>query len=139
MIVLDTNVLSALMRQSADQKVVDWLDKQPRSSIWTTSVTILEIRFGLQILPLGKRRSVLIQAFEKALVDKIEGRVAAFDTVAAQQAGDLMALRHKKERPGELRDTMIAGIVLACHATLATRNTSHFEDLSIRVVNPWAT
>jgi predicted nucleic acid-binding protein len=139
MIVLDTNVLSALMRQSADQKVVDWLDKQPRSSIWTTSVTILEIRFGLQILPLGKRRSVLIQAFEKALVDKIEGRVAAFDTVAAQQAGDLMALRHKKGRPGELRDTMIAGIVLACHATLATRNTSHFEDLSIRVVNPWAT
>lgn len=139
MIVLDTNVLSALMRQSADQKVVDWLDKQPRSSIWTTSVTILEIRFGLQILPLGKRRSVLMQAFEKALVDKIEGRVAAFDTVAAQQAGDLMALRHKKGRPGELRDTMIAGIVLACHATLATRNTSHFEDLSIRVVNPWAT
>jgi predicted nucleic acid-binding protein len=139
MIVLDTNVLSALMRQSADQKVVDWLDKQPRSSIWTTSVTILEIRFGLQVLPLGKRRSVLMQAFEKALVDKIEGRVAAFDTVAAQQAGDLMALRHKKERPGELRDTMIAGIVLACHATLATRNTSHFEDLSIRVVNPWAT
>jgi len=139
MIVLDTNVLSALMRQSADQKVVDWLDKQPRSSIWTTSVTILEIRFGLQVLPLGKRRSVLMQAFEKALVDKIEGRVAAFDTVAAQQAGDLMALRHKKGRPGELRDTMIAGIVLACHATLATRNTSHFEDLSIRVVNPWAT
>jgi hypothetical protein len=80
-----------------------------------------------------------MQAFEKALVDKIEGRVAAFDTVAAQQAGDLMALRHKKGRPGELRDTMIAGIVLACHATLATRNTSHFEDLSIRVVNPWAT
>jgi toxin FitB len=139
MTVLDTNVLSALMRQSADQKVVDWLDKQPRSSIWTTSVTILEIRFGLQILPLGKRRSALIQAFEKALVDKIERRVAAFDTAAAQQAGDLMALRHKKGRPGELRDTMIAGIVLACHATLATRNISHFEDFSIPVVNPWAT
>ena len=139
MIVLDTNVLSALMRQSADQKVVDWLDKQPRSSIWTTSVTILEIRFGLQILPLGKRRTVLIQAFEKVLVEKIERRVAAFDTAAAQQAGDLMALRHKKGRPGELRDTMIAGIVLACHATLATRNISHFEDLSLPVVNPWAT
>ena len=60
MIVLDTNVLSALMRQSADKQVVDWLDKQPRSSIWTTSVTILEIRFGLQILPVGKRRSALI-------------------------------------------------------------------------------
>jgi len=139
MIVLDTNVLSALMRQSADKQVVDWLDKQPRSSIWTTSVTILEIRFGLQILPVGKRRSALIQAFEKALLDKIERRVAPFNTTAAQQAGELMALRHKKGRPGELRDKMIAGIVLACHATLATRNISHFEDLSVPVVNPWAT
>ena len=139
MIVLDTNILSALMRQSADKNVVDWLDKQPRSSIWTTSITILEIRFGLQILPLGKRRSVLIQAFEKVLVDKIERRVAAFDTAAAQQAGDLMALRHKKGRPGDLRDTMIAGIVVACHATLATRNVSHFKDLPVPVVSPWAT
>jgi toxin FitB len=139
MIVLDTNVLSALMRPSADQIVVGWLDKQPRSSIWTTSVTILEICFGLQILPLGKRRTILNQAFEQVLVDKLERRVAPFDTVAAQQAADLMALRRKKGRPGELRDTMIAGIVLACHATLATRNISHFEDLSVPVVNPWVT
>jgi predicted nucleic acid-binding protein len=139
MIVLDTNVLSALMRPSADQKVVGWLDKQPRSSIWTTSVTILEICFGLQILPLGKRRTILNQAFEQVLVDKLERRVAPFDTVAAQQAADLMALRRKKGRPGELRDTMIAGIVLTCHATLATRNISHFEDLSVPVVNPWVT
>jgi toxin FitB len=138
MIVLDTNVLSALMRQSPDKQVIDWLDQQPRSSIWTTSVTILEIRFGLQVLPVGKRRSALIQAFDKALLDKIERRVAPFDTTAAQQAGDLMALRHKKGRVGELRETMIAGIVLACHATLATRNTSHFEGLSVPVVNPWS-
>jgi len=139
MIVLDTNVLSALMRQSPDKQVIDWLDKQPRSSIWTTSVTILEIRFGLQILPVGKRRSALIQAFDEALLDKIERRVAPFDTIAAQQAGDLMAPRHKKGRVGALRDTMIAAIVLACHAKLATRNTSRFEGLSVPVVNPWAT
>lgn len=137
MIILDTNVLSALMRHSADSKVVEWLDKQARTSIWTSSVTILEIRYGLQILPAGKRRSALIQTFEKVLVDKIESRVAPFDTASAQQAGDLMALRHRKGRPGELRDTMIAGIVLASHATLATRNTSHFEDLAVPVVNPW--
>ena len=137
MIILDTNVLSALMRHSADKRVVEWLDKQPRASIWTTSITILEIRYGLQILPAGKRRSALIQAFEKVLIDKIESRIAPFDAVAAQQSGDLMALRHRSERPGELRDTMIAGIVLASHATLATRNTSHFEDLSVPVVNPW--
>ena len=137
MIILDTNVLSALMQQETDRSVVAWLDKQPRTSIWTTSVTILEIRFGLQILPTGKRRSRLMEAFETLLVDELGRRVAPFDTVAAQYAGDLMAFRHKKGRPVELRDTMIAGIVLACHATLATRNTPHFEDLSVPVVNPW--
>ena len=137
MIVLDTNVLSALMRHPPGGRVVEWLDKQPRMSIWTTSITILEIRYGLQILPIGKRRSALLQAFERVLVEKIESRVAPFDTFAAQQAGDLTAVRHNKGLPGELRDTMIAGIVLASHAKLATRNTSHFEDLSVPVVNPW--
>ena len=136
MIILDTNVLSALMRQTPDKNVIVWLDQQPRTSVWTTSVTILEVRFGLQILPLGKRKSLLIQAFE-AVLDKIGYRVAPFDAAAAQQAGDLMASRQKKGRPGELRDTMIAGIVLAHHATLATRNITHFEDLSVPVINPW--
>jgi len=137
MIILDTNVFSALMRQTADENVIHWLDKKPRTSIWTTSVTILEIQFGLQILPAGKRRSLLIKAFETVLVEEMGRRVAPFDTIAAQYAADLMALRHRKGRPVELRETMIAGIVLACHATLATRNTAHFEDLSIPVINPW--
>ncbi len=136
MIVLDTNVLSALMRQTPDKSVIVWLDKQPRTSIWTTSVTILEVRFGLQVMPLGKRRSLLIREFETVL-DKIGYRIAPFDAAAAQQAGDLMASRQKKGRPGDLRDTMIAGIVLAHHATLATRNITHFEDLSVPVINPW--
>jgi toxin FitB len=85
----------------------------------------------------GKRRSALVQAFEE-LIEKIGHRVIAFDAAAAQQAGDLMASRHKKGRPGELRDTMIAGIVLAQHATLATRNTAHFNDISAPLINPWS-
>lgn len=137
MIILDTNVLSALMRRIPDNQVIAWLDQQPRTSIWTTSVTVLEIRFGFQIMPAGKRRAVLMGAFEDVLNDKIERRIAPFDTAAAQQAGDLMAVRYRQGRPVELRDTMIAGIALACHATLATRNTSHFEDLSIPLINPW--
>jgi predicted nucleic acid-binding protein len=137
MIILDTNVLSALMRQAPDKRVVDWLDQQPRTSIWTTAVTVLEVRFGLQIMASGKRRSALVQAFDGVL-DKIGHRVAPFDAAAAQQAGDLMASRHKKGRPGELRDTMIAGIVLAQHATLATRNTAHFDDISAPLIDPWA-
>jgi len=135
-IMLDTNVLSALMQQAPDQSVIAWLDRQPRTSIWTTSVTILEVRFGLQIMAIGKRRSLLLAAFE-AFLEKIGHRITAFDAAAAEQAGDLMASRQRKGRPGELRDTMIAGIALAHHATLATRNTDHFADVPVPVVNPW--
>lgn len=137
MIVLDTNVFSALMQQIPDTHVIAWLDQQPRTSVWTTSVTVLEIRFGLQIMATGRRRSLLLQAFDTVL-DRMGRRIAAFDGVAAAQAADLMAARQRKGRPGDLRDTMIAGIVLAHHATLATRNTSHFADLAVPVVNPWA-
>lgn len=136
MIILDTNVLSALMRQTPDQHVIEWLDRQPRTSIWTTAVTILEIRFGLQIMAAGKRRLLLIQAFETAL-EAMGNRIASFDAAAATTAAELMAAGQKRGRPGDLRDTMIAGIVLAHRATLATRNTSHFEDLSVPVINPW--
>ena len=136
MIVLDTNVLSALMRQTPDERVVAWLDLQPRTSVWTTSVTVLEIRFGLQILPAGKWQTLLIHAFETVL-DKISHRIAPFDAASAELAGDLMASRQKKGRPGDLRDTMIAGIVLSHHATLATRNRAHFDDLRAPVIDPW--
>jgi toxin FitB len=137
MTILDTNVISALMQTAPDKHVVAWLDWQPRTSIWTTSITLLEVRFGLEIMAAGKKRSALIQAFE-ALLEAIGQRVAPFDADAARQAADLMASRQKKGRPGDLRDTMIAGIVLASHAVLATRNTSHFRDISAAVVDPWS-
>jgi predicted nucleic acid-binding protein len=136
-IILDTNVLSALMRQLPDQSVVAWLDDQPRTSVWTTSVTVLEIQFGLQILAPGKRRTLLSEAFDE-LLDRLGQRVVTFDVEAARKASHLMAQRHKTGRPGDLRDTMIAGIAIAQHATLATRNTSHFEDAGIPLINPWA-
>lgn len=137
MIILDTNVLSALMRERPDQQVIDWLDRQPRTSIWTSSITLLEVRFGLQILAAGRRRSALMQALA-ALLELMGGRVAGFDLAAANSAADLMAMRQKKGRPVELRDSMIAGIVLAQHATLATRHLAHFDDLAVPVINPWA-
>ncbi len=136
MIVLDTNILSAVMRQEPDATVVAWLDRQSRTSVWTTSITVLEIRFGFQIMAAGKRRSLLLESFE-SLLDTMGHRIAPFDDDAATQAADLMASRQRKGRPIELRDTMIAGIVVARHATLATRNVVHFEDLSVVVVNPW--
>ena len=100
------------------------------------SVTVLEVRFGLQVMAPGRRKTALVGAFEAAL-NVIGQRVLAFDVDAAEQAGDLLASRQKRGRPGDLRDTMIAGIALAQHATLATRNTAHFSDLTVPLVNPW--
>jgi predicted nucleic acid-binding protein len=138
MILLDTNIVSALMLDRPSIEVAAWLDHQPHLSIWTTSMTVFEIRFGLNLMPAGKRRSQRISAFERILAEVIENRVAAFDDAAAERTAELAAAREKIGRPGELRDTMIAGIVLANHATLATRNVRHFEDISKSVVNPWA-
>jgi toxin FitB len=137
MIILDTNVLSALMLRVPDAIVATWLDKQPPDSVWTTSVTLFEIRFGLEGMPLGKRRSELSQDLERLLVS-IDYRIAPFDTEAANSAGVLMAARRLKGRPRELRDTIIAGIVLANHATLATRNVRDFEDIGAKLIDPWA-
>jgi predicted nucleic acid-binding protein len=136
MIILDSNVLSELMRPRPEPRVIAWLDRQPQTSIWTTSVTVLEIRFGLQVMPAGRRRDIYSQDFE-GLLDGIDHRIAPFDAEAAQQVSTLMASRKMKGRPRELRDTMIAGIVLACHATLATRNISDFDDVSATLVDPW--
>ena len=137
MILLDTNVLSALMRKAPDTAVVAWLDLQPASSIWTTAINVLEIGYGLEILPTGKRRSELIKAFDVLLQHVLDQRVAPLDIAAAEQAAHLMATRHRAGRPGDLRDTLVAGIALAHRATVATRNTRHFDDLPVRVVDPW--
>ncbi|MGA2048483.1 MAG: type II toxin-antitoxin system VapC family toxin [Terracidiphilus sp.] len=137
MIVLDTNVISEIMLPMPDLKVLTWLDCRPSSSIWTTSVNIFEIRSGLQSMPQGKRRSTLMEWFERWLAEVIQGRVASFDEAAARRAADLTAFRKEVGRTGETRDTMIAGIVLASHASLATRNVKHFEDIASSVVNPW--
>jgi toxin FitB len=137
MIVLDTNVISEIMLPKPDAGVIRWLDRQPSASLWTTSVNLFEIRFGLQLMPAGKKRSNLMALFERWLAEAIQERIASFDAAAAQQAADLFAARKVRGRPGEPRDAMIAGIVLTSHATLATRNVRHFEDIAKSVVNPW--
>jgi toxin FitB len=137
MIVLDTNVLSALMLDRPPATVVGWLDRQPHLSVWIASITVFEIRFGLHSMPAGKRQTQRIAVFEKILREVIEHRIASFDSEAGARAAELAAERRSKGRPGELRDTMIAGIVLASHATLATRNVKRFEDIAKSVVNPW--
>lgn len=138
MIILDTSVLSALMRTAPEAAVVTWLDNQPAESIWITSVTLFEARLGLALLPKGRRRQTLETAFARLLEDDLENRVLDFDSAAATEAATLAAERQKAGRPVDIRDTQIAGIALARHAVIATRNVRHFSDLQVPVVDPWA-
>ena len=137
MIVLDTNVLSALM-DPEDSRVVAWLDNQPSESIWTTAVTIFEIRFGLALLASGRRKRQLSDAFGKVLDEDLQGRILPFDHEAAAEAANRAAERRAIGKPLDFRDIEIAGIVSARRATLATRNVRHFMDLGIELVDPWA-
>jgi predicted nucleic acid-binding protein len=137
MVILDTNVISTLMQQAPHPAVRLWLDRQPELSVWTTSVTVFEIRNGIEMLPRSRRRGSLESEFERVIEDDIQRRIVPFDTAAANAAAVLMAERQRAGRPGDMRDTMIAGIVIASHATLATHNTRHFADLSVPVIDPW--
>ena len=136
MIILDSDVISEAMR--SDSEVLAWLDRQPRASVWTTAISVLEIRFGIIIMPSGRRQMEREAAFTRLVQHVLDGRILPFDEAAAEESALLMKLRHSTGRPREIRDTMIAGIAVAQRATLATRNVRHFDDLSVPVVDPWA-
>jgi len=137
MIVLDTNVISELMQGKTNTLVVKWLDAQPLESIWTTSVCVFEILYGIQILEEGKRRQYLKKSFERILDQSMEGRILDFDVAAAREAASLSAKLRADGRPAEIRDVQIAGIVAARRGALVTRNTKHFLHAGISLINPW--
>ena len=137
MIVLDTNVLSALMRAEPDRPVVRWLDRLAAESIWTTSITVFEVRFGLEVLPAGERKAALQHAFDQVIDEDLRGRVLDFDARAASVAGEIAAKLRALGRSVDMRDAQIAGIIAARRATLATRNVRHFVDAGIPVIDPW--
>ncbi len=126
------------MRAAPEAAVVAWLDRQSAQSVWITSITLFETKFGLALLPMGRRRQALEALFGRLLNEDLENRVLDFDSAAATEAASLAAMRRKTGRPVDMRDTQIAGIVLARRATLATRNVRHFGDLKISIVDPWA-
>lgn len=137
MIVLDTNVVSALMQHSPDEAVAAWLDRHPADSVWITSITVFEIRFGIEVLTRGKKRSRLEAAFALLLSDDLDNRVVPLDQSAADAAARISAVRRAAGRPVDLRDTLIAGIVLSRRADLATRNVRHFDDTGLTIIDPW--
>ena len=125
------------MQKVPNPAVVEWLDQQPAESVWITNITLLEARLGLALLPNGRRRQALELAFEQLLSEDLEGRVLDFDRPAAEAVAGLAAERQRSGRTVDMRDTQIAGIVIARRATLASRNVKHFADLTAQVVNPW--
>ncbi len=138
MILLDTKVVSALMRRERDEVVVRWLDGLPAESVWTTSITVFEVRLGLELLAAGRQRRFLDEAFARVLDEDFEGRVQPFDQASALAAGRIAAERQRAGRTVEIRDIQIAGIATARKATLATRNLRHFERLGLQLVDPWS-
>jgi predicted nucleic acid-binding protein len=125
------------MREVPEPLVVTWLDRQPAESVWITTITLFESRFGLALLPKGKRRQALEVAFEQSLIEDLEGRVLDFDQAAAEAAAFLAAQRQRGGQSIDMRDTQIAGIAISRRAKVATRNVKHFVELSVEVIDPW--
>jgi predicted nucleic acid-binding protein len=137
MIVLDTNVISELMRSEPDRAVLNWFDQQPIAGLFTTTVTEAEIFFGLALLPAGRRRNAL-QAAARAMFDEdFSGRILPFDTDAALAYADIASARQLGGKPISQFDAQIAGIVRSRGARLSTRNLRDFVDCEISLVDPW--
>jgi len=136
MIILDTNIISELMKSQPDPKVLAWADKQPDQPVVTTSISSAEIYAGLNALPNGKRKSALITAFAIVLEEMID-EVLSFDQMASEAYGILAARLRESGTPIGQSDTMIAAIALVNEGTLVTRNIKHFKHCGITVVNPF--
>ncbi|NKB66160.1 MAG: PIN domain-containing protein [Candidatus Latescibacteria bacterium] len=137
MIVLDTNVLSELMRKSPNEPVVQWMDTQPDPSLFTTTVTQAEILYGVSLLPTGKRKQALAAAVDAMFEEDFKGRVLPFDGPAAAAYAGICADRVHLGRPISQFDAQIAAIACSRGAALATRNTPDFDACGIHVIDPW--
>lgn len=138
MIVLDTNVPSELARVEPDRGVLAWLDALDAGRVTTTAVTAAELRYGVERLPDGRRKTLLRAAVEGLLRDDLRGRVEPFDAAASVRYALLVARRERLGRPISGADAQIAAICQTRAATLATRNVTDFVDTGIEVVDPWA-
>jgi predicted nucleic acid-binding protein len=125
------------MRPKQNKVVMDWLNRHPLELLWTTTITLFELRYGIELLT-GEHRKAKLDAAWRELANEIfAGRILSFDREAALAAAHLAAMRKQKHGRVDVQDTLIAGIAIARHATLATRNTRDFADAGIPLVDPW--
>lgn len=137
MIILDTNVISACMRPGSNKPVMAWLKKQPPRQIWTTTISIFELRYGIEGPISNEFRAELELAWQEFGAVIFENRILPVDIEAANAAAILAGKRRKRKRDVGIRDTFIAGIAISRGATLATRNIKDFKDAGLTLIDPW--
>ena len=137
MIVLDTNVVSELMKSAPDVSVARWIAEQQATTLYTTSITQAEVLHGVLLLPAGKRRAALEAAAEAMFDRDFGGRVLPFAGDAARAYAQIAAHRRRSGRPISNFDAQIAAITRTARAAIATRNVGDYEDCGIKVTNPW--
>ena len=137
---IDTNILSELMRAQPAATVLDWFARNAQSAMHTSTVNQAEILTGIALLPSGKRRTDLALAAEQLFEQEFSGRCPGFDANAAKNYAVIVAARTRQGRPVSTEDAQIAAIALASGLTVATRNTGDFENIDgLSLANPWQT
>ena len=136
MFVLDTNVVSELMRPSPDPVITSWIAARATSRLFLTAVTEAELRFGLAVMPQGKRWNGLLTGLERMLKTGFANRVLPFDSGAARAYAEIAAARRRRGRPTAQADCQIPGIARSRGMAVATRNIRYFEDMGIEVFDP---
>jgi toxin FitB len=137
-IVVDTNVLSELLRPAPEPQVLAWLSSWPRSALFTTTITRAEILYGVRLMPEGRRRDVLVPAVQAVFAEDFAGQVLSFDNDAADCYAEIAATRRSAGRPISQFDAMIAAVTRSRGATLASRNGKDFVDCGVPLIDPWS-
>jgi predicted nucleic acid-binding protein len=137
MLILDTNVISEIMQALPSPRVQEWWSQQQAGELFTSTVTVAEILYGIELLPRGKRRDRLLAEAEAMFSQDFAGRILPFDEEAARAFPGIAAGRRVKGSPLAALDAQIAAIARSRRAILATRNTTDFEGCGVRLVNPW--
>ena len=135
---LDTNVVSELIRRSPNPTVTTWVSELPLADLFFSAIGEAELRYGAAILPAGRRRHTLVVRIEAMLADAFGDRVLPFDREAARTYGNIAALRRSAGRPVAPMDCQMAAIAASRGMAVATRNVRDFEDMGIEIVDPWA-